>query len=81
MRLADKVDPEFLGASDWLRKEGDTLAAAAAADAAVEGTQDGEAATTEAAAAATEPLPAADKALGGFNSPTQFAPAAFRVRP
>ncbi|XP_026189746.1 uncharacterized protein LOC34618916 [Cyclospora cayetanensis] len=70
VRLAEKVDPEFLGASDWLRREADTLAAATTAPEA-----EGAAAET----AAAEALPAADKALGGFNSPTQFSPAAFRV--
>ncbi|KAL8452745.1 hypothetical protein Emed_001309 [Eimeria media] len=77
VRLADKVDPEFVGASDWLRKEGGALAAAAA-DAAADAEADA-AAAAAAELAAAEPLPAADKALGGFTSPTQFAPAAFRV--
>lgn len=78
VRLADKVDPEFVGASDWLRKEGATLAAAAAeVDGELAGADVADAAATQ---AASEPLPPADKALGGFTSPTQFAPAAFRVR-
>ncbi|KAL8432970.1 hypothetical protein Efla_001178 [Eimeria flavescens] len=75
VRLADKVDPEFVGASDWLRKEGGALAAAAK-DAAVDATAE---AATAADLAAAEALPVAVKALGGFTSPTQFAPAAFRV--
>ncbi|KAL8433273.1 hypothetical protein ACSSS7_004058 [Eimeria intestinalis] len=78
VRLADKVDPEFVGASDWLRKEGGALAAAAAADAAAGAAADA-AAAAAADLAASEPLPAAEKALGGFTSPTQFAPAAFRI--
>ncbi|CDJ39572.1 DNA polymerase, related [Eimeria tenella] len=81
IRLADKLDPEFLSASDWLRSEGDSLAAAAAAAAA----EDGDAAEPDTAAAATAAAargqPAAELALEGFHSPTQFSPAAFRVRP
>lgn len=84
VRLADKVDPEYLSASDWLRSEGDALAAAAAAAAASgndRAADDDEVEAAEATPTVAQGQPAADLALEGFHSPTQFSPAAFRVNP